>query len=253
MALRCVVFAGQYMVLLWTGKPVWRRAGIMTEQNTQAPTAARSTLRLPDRWAMGALFIAAMVLGGPILAILWMAFNPAENIWPHLMATTLPRYLANTLMLCLGGVGGVLSASVGTGGAAWLVTMYRFPGSQILQWLLLFPLAIPAYVGGAYALVDFLEYAGPVQTAMRDLFGWQNARDYWFPEIRSLGAAIVVLAAALNPPYVSCWHGRRFANNPGPPSRLPAPWARAPPSPGSGAWACRWHDPRSRQGGLPLR
>jgi len=175
----------------------------MTEQNTQAPARSdraaanqilRATPRLPDRWAMGALLIAAVVLG-PILAILWMAFNPAENIWPHLMATTLPRYLANTLMLCLGV--GVLSASVGTG-AAWLVTMYRFPGSQILQWLLLFPLAIPAYVG-AYALVDFLEYAGPVQTAMREIFGWTNARDYWFPEIRSLGAAIVVLAAALNP------------------------------------------------------
>lgn len=166
----------------------------MTEQNTQAPTAARQTLHLPDRWGLIALVIAATVLG-PILAILWMAFNPVENIWPHLMATTLPRYLATTLLLCLGV--GLLSASVGTG-AAWLVTMYRFPGSRILQWLLLFPLAIPAYVG-AYALVDFLEYAGPVQTAMRDMFGWQNARDYWFPEIRSLGAAIVVLAAALNP------------------------------------------------------
>ena len=164
----------------------------MTEQNTQLPP--RAALRLPDRWGLGALAIAAMVLG-PLLAILWLAFNPSENIWPHLMATTLPRYLGNTLALCLGV--GVLSASVGTG-AAWLVTMYRFPGSRLLQWMLLFPLAIPAYVG-AYALVDFLEYAGPVQTALRELFGWQSARDYWFPEIRSLGAAIVVLAAALNP------------------------------------------------------
>ena len=55
---------------------------------------------------------------------------------------------------------------------------------------------MPAYVG-AYALVDLLEYAGPVQTALRGVFGWQTARDYWFPEIRSMGAAIVVLAAAL--------------------------------------------------------
>jgi len=64
--------------------------------------------------------------------------------------------------------------------------------------LLLLPLAVPAYVG-AYALVDFLEYAGPVQTGMRGIMGWQSARDYWFPEIRSLGAAVVVLAASLFP------------------------------------------------------
>ncbi len=76
--------------------------------------------------------------------------------------------------------------------------MYRFPGSRHLQWLLLFPLAIPAYVG-AYALVDFLDYAGPLQSSLRVAFGWTNSRDYWFPEIRSRGAAVVVLTAALYP------------------------------------------------------
>ncbi|MCI2398987.1 iron ABC transporter permease [Aliiroseovarius subalbicans] len=165
----------------------------MTEQNTQV-MASRSRFTRPNPWALGAVLIGAAVIL-PLVAILWMALNPVENIWPHLMATTLPRYLLNTLILCLG-VGG-LAAAVGTG-SAWLVTMYRFPGARWLEWLLLFPLAIPAYVG-AYALVDFLEYAGPVQTALRDAFGWTNAQDYWFPEIRSRWAAIVVLAAALNP------------------------------------------------------
>jgi iron(III) transport system permease protein len=131
----------------------------------------------------------------PILAVLWVALNPTENIWPHLMATTLPRYATTTAILTLGVAG--LAACVGTG-AAWLVTMYRFPLSKTLEWLLLLPLAIPAYVG-AYALVDFLEYAGPVQTLLRDVFGWRSSRDYAFPEIRSLGSAIIVLAAALTP------------------------------------------------------
>ena len=72
---------------------------------------ALTGLRLPDRWGLGALVIAAVVLG-PLVAILWMAFNPAENIWPHLMATTLPRYLLNTVLLCAGV--GTLSAAVGT-------------------------------------------------------------------------------------------------------------------------------------------
>nr|WP_132546708.1 iron ABC transporter permease [Rhodovulum euryhalinum] len=154
---------------------------------------ARTALR-PDPWSAGAAVIAALVLM-PIAAVIWIALTPEENVWPHLVATTLPRYLGNTAVLMLGVAS--LAAAVGAG-AAWLVSMYRFPFSRWLEWLLLLPLAIPAYVG-AYALVDFLEYAGPVQTGLRSLFGWQGARDYWFPEIRSRGAAVIVLAAALYP------------------------------------------------------
>lgn len=131
----------------------------------------------------------------PILAVVWFALTPTENIWPHLISTTLPRYLSNTFVLMLSV--GAITAVVGTG-TAWLVVMYRFPGRAVLQWTLLMPLAVPAYVG-AYALVDFLEYAGPVQTALRDAFGWTSPRDYWFPAIRTREAAIVVLSAALYP------------------------------------------------------
>lgn len=145
-------------------------------------------------WSIGALLICIMVLA-PIVAVVVMAFNPSENIWPHLMATTLPRYLSNTLILMCSV--GLFAACMGTG-AAWLVARYRFPGVGWIQWVLLLPLAIPAYVG-AYALVDFLEYAGPVQSGLRSLMGWKTARDYWFPEIRSMGAAVIVLSAALYP------------------------------------------------------
>lgn len=151
-------------------------------------------LSFPDMWSLGAALIAALVLL-PIAAVLWFAFNPTENIWPHLLATELPRYLSNTLIL-MGSVG-LLTAMVGTG-AAWLVVMYRFPGVRWLQWALLMPLAVPAYVG-AYALVDFLEYPGPVQTALRATFGWESARDYWFPQIRSRTAAVIVISASLYP------------------------------------------------------
>ncbi|APX21786.1 MAG: iron ABC transporter permease [Rhodobacteraceae bacterium] len=149
---------------------------------------------LPSPWSAGAVLIAALVIG-PILSVLWIAAFPAENIWPHLVSTTLPRYLVNTLVLMFGV--GMLAGASGSG-AAWLISRYDFPGRRWLEYLLLLPLAIPAYVG-AYALVDFLEYAGPVQTGLRQLFGWQTARDYWFPEIRSMGAAIIVLGAALYP------------------------------------------------------
>lgn len=145
-------------------------------------------------WSLGALVIAAIVLA-PIISVFWISLTPSENIWPHLVSTTLPRYLSNSL-ISMTSVG-VLSAFVGTG-AAWLIARYRFPFSRILEWLLLLPLSIPAYIG-AYALVDFLEYAGPVQTGLRHVFGWSTSRDYWFPEIRSMGSAVIVLSAALYP------------------------------------------------------
>ena len=162
----------------------------MVEQNSQVPGRTLA----PDRWTVGAFVIAVVVLA-PMVAVIWIAFHPTENIWPHLLSTVLPRYLANTLVLMAGVA--VLTAVAGTG-TAWLVTMYRFPGSRWLDYALLFPLAIPAYVG-AYAVVDFLQYAGPVQTGLRAAMGWQTARDYWFPQVRSHWLAIVVLAAALYP------------------------------------------------------
>ncbi|MBC7155651.1 MAG: iron ABC transporter permease, partial [Rhodobacteraceae bacterium] len=75
-----------------------------------------------DLWSAGALIIAAIVLA-PILAVVWLALSPTQNIWPHLLATTLPRYMTNTLVLMTGV--GAMVAAVGTG-AAWLVVMYRF-------------------------------------------------------------------------------------------------------------------------------
>lgn len=169
----------------------------MTKGNTQAlqtpPRPARRGRR-PLVWPLGTALIAFLVLV-PIVSVLWTAFHPTENIWPHLIATTLPRYLKNTVLLALGT--GCLAAAVGTG-AAWLVTMYRFPLSRAIEWLLLLPLAVPAYVG-AFVLVDFFDYSGLVQTGLRKSFGWTSARDYWFPEIRSLWMAAIVLAAALYP------------------------------------------------------
>ncbi len=165
----------------------------MSVETIQSQGAEGAKRRL-DPWSAGAVAIAALVLL-PVVSVIWFAFHPEDNIWPHLLSTTLPRYLGNTVLLMLSV--GALTAAIGAG-AAWLVVMYRFPGHGWLQWALLLPLAVPAYVG-AYALVDFLEYAGPVQTGLRGLMGWQDARDYAFPQIRSRGAAILVLSAALYP------------------------------------------------------
>lgn len=163
----------------------------MADENTQL---SPMRISLPSAWSVGAVGIAALVLL-PIVSVLWIAANPVENIWPHLMATTLPRYLGNTLIV-MSSVA-VISASVGTV-AAWLVVMYQFPGRKWLEWALLMPLAVPGFLG-AYALVDFLDYSGPVQTGLRQMFGWSNAQDYLFPDIRSLGGAVFVLSMSLYP------------------------------------------------------
>ena len=135
-------------------------------------------------WTAATLLVALLV-ALPILGIPWLALFPRENIWPHLMSTVLPGYVLTTLALMLGVSIGVLAMGVSS---AWLVTMCRFPGRRVFEWALLLPMAVPAYVI-AYVYTDLLEYAGPVQSALRQLFGWHSAEDYAFPEIRSLGGA----------------------------------------------------------------
>lgn len=138
--------------------------------------------------------IAAIVLL-PIFAVIILAMFPTENIWPHLLSTVLPGYIINTLWLMFGVCIGTFILGTGT---AWLVTLCRFPGRKIFEWALLIPLAMPAYVI-AYIYTDLLEYSGPVQSLLRETFGWRTPRDYWFPEIRSLGGAITMMVLVLYP------------------------------------------------------
>ena len=147
-----------------------------------------------DGWSLAALCVSAVVIV-PLAAVLGLALFPTDDIWSHLAATVLPGYVRTTLLLMLGVAAGTLVVGVGT---AWLATLCRFPGSRAFEWALLLPLAIPAYVV-AYVYTDLLEYAGPVQSALRALTGWSSRRDYWFPPIRSLAGAAAVLTLVLYP------------------------------------------------------
>jgi iron(III) transport system permease protein len=106
----------------------------------------------------------------------------------------LPRYAGTTAILVV--IVGLGTAIIGTS-TAWLVTATRFPGRRILEVALALPLAFPAYVL-AYAYTDFLDHPGIVQSTLRDLTGW-GPRDYWFPEIRSIGGAAAMLTFVLYP------------------------------------------------------
>ncbi len=149
---------------------------------------AERTLRI------AAIFI-GLGLALPVLTILFLAITPTGNIWPHLIATVLPGYMWRTFVL-LAGVG-IITFATGTA-VAWLVTMCSFPGRRVFQWASLVPMAAPGYIV-AYTYVDFLSYAGPLQTWMRGVFGCTTPADYWFPEIRSLPGAIFVMAMVLYP------------------------------------------------------
>lgn len=147
-----------------------------------------------DGWTLGTLVIAGFAIL-PIAAVAYLALTPSDNIWPHLVSTVLPGYIETTLILMLGVGVGTLFLGVGT---AWLVTMCRFPGRRLFEWGMLLPMAMPAYII-AYVYTDILEYAGPIQGMLRDLFGWSGKGDYWFPEIRSVGGAIAMMTLVLYP------------------------------------------------------
>ncbi|MEQ1517277.1 MAG: iron ABC transporter permease [Usitatibacteraceae bacterium] len=139
--------------------------------------------------------IVALLFLVPLLSVGSSVLVADQGAWTHISHTILPGLAANSVLLALGVAIGV--SSVGTG-AAWLTTNYEFPGRRLLEWTLILPLAMPAYVM-AYAYTDVLQYAGPLQGLLRETFGWEAKSDYWFPEIRSLGGAVVMLTLALYP------------------------------------------------------
>ena len=147
-----------------------------------------------DGWSL-AISLITLVMMVPVLIIALSLFTQSSTSWGHLASTVLPEYIANSLMLMLGVGVGVVGLGVST---AWLVSSCQFPGRSWFQWLLLLPLAAPTYIL-AYLYTDTLESFGPVQTFLRAVFGWQRAGDYWFPNLRSLGGAILLFSLTLYP------------------------------------------------------
>lgn len=145
-------------------------------------------------WTLATLSFVVVILA-PIVAVFVAASGDSQGLWGHLFTTVLPRYTANTLILMVGV--GAVSLVFGVS-SAWMITRYDFWGRRTFEWLLLLPAAVPTYLI-AYTYTDFLEYAGPVQQMLRDLMGWKSARQYWFPEIRSMEGAMLVLGAVLYP------------------------------------------------------
>ncbi|MCW8927871.1 MAG: iron ABC transporter permease, partial [Gammaproteobacteria bacterium] len=154
----------------------------------------------------GGIVALALLMMLPLLVVLGYVFIPAGEIWSHLVDTVLQEYVSNSLLLMLGVAIGTLVLGVGT---AWLTSMCRFPGRGLFEWALLLPMAIPAYII-AYTYTGLFEFAGPVQSALREWTGWSYG-DYWFPPIRSLEGAALMLSLVLYP-YVYLLTRAAFLN-----------------------------------------
>jgi len=145
-------------------------------------------------WGLATVGLITAVVTMPVLVIVARVGADSGGLWRHLAETVLPGYVGNTLRLAAGVA--LLTSLLGVA-TAWLVTLCRFPGQRFFRWALLLPLAIPTYLG-AYAYTDLLQFSGPVQSGLREIFDWSRD-DYVFPEVRSLSGAVVILALGLYP------------------------------------------------------
>ena len=160
----------------------------------KALTKPRLFMFINNKWLFFSSIMIILLLC-PIISIFLASLEFNFSIWNHLISTKLSIYISNTLILLLGV--GCTSLLIGLS-TAWIIAKNDFPFSKIIEWALILPLAIPAYIV-AYCYTDFLEYSGPIQTLLRNIFNFQSSKDYVFPEIRSMGGAIFVMSFVLYP------------------------------------------------------
>ncbi len=168
---------------------------------SQSINSAAPIGRPRPRWLEAGTILVSLIAFMPIAAIVWIAAAGDTGDLGHVVDTILPRALGRTLVLL-----SLIAIATGITGiaTAWLVAACDFPGRKFFSSALVLPLAIPSYLA-AYAAGEFFDFTGPLQTAIRAIFGYQTARDYWFFEIRSTGGAVMVLGSVLYPyVYLAC-------------------------------------------------
>ncbi len=161
-----------------------------------APEGALSSLKtgIYSRLPMLGILLLCLLLSVPVLTIITSITSSSDGVWQHLYDTVLGDYVTHSLTLLVGVGLAVLVLGIGP---AWLVTMTRFPGSRILEWALVLPLAMPAYII-AYTYTGMLDIGGPLQVWIRETFDVRFG-DYWFPNVRSLAGAVAMLSLVLYP------------------------------------------------------
>jgi iron(III) transport system permease protein len=148
-----------------------------------------------QRVAYAAPIMTVLIVLLPLAVLLFIALTSSSSEVTSLLSSVLPRAALVTAELLF--LVAVLTGGVGVV-TAWLVVEFDFPLRRFLSWALVLPVAIPTYIA-AYAFVEFFNFAGPVQGLIRSIFGFETVRDYWFPNIRSMGGAALIMSLVLYP------------------------------------------------------
>lgn len=140
------------------------------------------------------ILVTSVIFSIPILVILFSLFEPLNDNFYHLTDTVLSTYIKNSLYLLVGT--GLIISVIGIS-TAWVISYYDFAGRKFFNWAMILPLAFPPYIV-AFIYSRIFEFAGPVQTGLREIFLWEKG-DYFFPEIRSIQGAIFVMSIVFYP------------------------------------------------------
>lgn len=155
--------------------------------DTPRPPARRAL----NPWPVLVVGIAALVVL-PVVMMTAEALRPSVDVWRALWDNRLPEMMTSTVALLALVSIGTMTLGVSM---AWLVSAYRFPGRAVFRVALVLPLAMPGYILGYIFLTTF-SYAGPVQSTLRE---WLDSSNVWFPNVRTIPGAAIVLSLTLYP------------------------------------------------------
>ena len=144
-----------------------------------------------NSWYISSFLISLVVLI-PIITVFTSFFENTSNYYEILKNTFLLEYILNSFILLISVL--ILTFLLGTG-TAYLVSFYKFPGSDLFKWALILSFAVPPYIY-AYSLTAFFENYGTAFTILKNLFGDANYNKS-IPKFDGMFGAILSISFSL--------------------------------------------------------
>ena len=144
-----------------------------------------------NSWYLSSFLISFFVLI-PIITVFTSFFESTSNYYEILKNTFLIEYIFNSVALLISVL--ILTFLLGTG-TAYLVSFYKFPGSNFFKWALILSFAVPPYIY-AYSLTAFFENYGTAFTILKSLFGDANYNKS-IPKFDGMFGAIISISFSL--------------------------------------------------------
>ncbi|MDA9596567.1 iron ABC transporter permease [Candidatus Pelagibacter sp.] len=142
-------------------------------------------------WYLSSLLI-SIIVAIPIITVFSSFFETTGNYSSIVRETFFYNYISNSLVLLIGVL--ILTFLIGVS-CAYLVSFYKFPGSNFFKWALILSFAVPAYIY-AYSLTAFFENYGTAFTILKNLFGEGNYNTH-IPKFDGMAGAIISISFSL--------------------------------------------------------